>query len=271
MLRDDLDKLLVRPLKKALGEDLVSLTLFGSALDHLEDEETPLLADFNVLAVLRAVDLASAGRLRKPLAHRDLERVRLVILGEGELPRLAEVFPLETRDMARRREVLHGPDPLEGVVVTGAGLLHQVRLELATRRQQLLALCVTHGPTEDPVGRQARSMTGALRTLARPLLELRGVEVGPRLEDLLAALAAAAGLDEVEQEALRDLQATREDRRRPAHREKGILVRALASGWQKVLDLALATEAVPEVVPEAVGGDGEAPPGDEEQARLPFD
>lgn len=259
-LREELEHEVVGPVRARLGGRLVAVVCYGSAVEHLDADPQPLLGDVDVAFVVDAVDLELTDLLRKVLARRDLDPLDVVLLARAELPRLAELFPAETLGILRRREVLEGPDPFAGLEVPLANLRHQIGYELASHRQALFQELLRSAATEEAVGERLLDMVVAFRTLGAVLLPLVGAPEPASLEDLLAALGEEGDLSARGAEAVRDLQATREDRRRPARGEKREILEAFLEAFDCLLDLA----AGPPVEVE------EGPDAEVEQPALPF-
>lgn len=231
MIRRTLLEVLIRPLAERLGERWVGAILFGSAIRYLDREDPPLLADVNLALVVDRYDLAVAEAVRPLLAHRDLEMLRVVVLAEPELARTLATFPVEARELRARRVLLHGRDPFVGAPDLAADLEHQVAFEVHSKRAALRSLLAGTAPTDHAVGVQLLGMGKAFAPLARSLLRARGVAPPPSKEELLVLLVERFGLPVEGAEALRDLQATHEDRRRPASREKRAILEAFLLAW----------------------------------------
>lgn len=231
MLRRLLEEQLLDPLEKAWGARLRAAVIVGSASGFMDAPDPPLLGDVNLVLVVDVVDLGLLGELRRHLAPRDLEDLEVLLLAEHELPSLLRTFPLEAGALRRRRLVLKGRDPFAGLRPEPWMAEHQAASEVLAHRQRLRAVLAMHAPTEPDTGRVALEMSRAFLALARHLLQARGVEPGPGLEDLLAWLQARARLSDAGAEAIRDLRATREDRRRPAAMEKRALLAGLLEAW----------------------------------------
>jgi hypothetical protein len=95
----------------------------------------------------------------------------------------------------------------------------------------LRSLLATRAPTDPEVGRQVLGMQKAFAPLVRYLLEARGTRPPASKEELLVLLVARHGLPAEGAEALRDLQATHEERRRPAAHEKRRILEAFLGAW----------------------------------------
>lgn len=130
-------------------------------------------SDLNLLVVVQAVtpevlatvaDAAAAGRKRG---------LRPVVLAQDELPVLATESPLVLWDIADRRLLLHGDDPLDDLEFTHAALWRQLTTEL---RDKLLGLrqLRLNGHAPKPPEAFSRRMLTSLLHLFRAALRLYG-------------------------------------------------------------------------------------------------
>jgi hypothetical protein len=113
--------------EKVFGEELVSVTLYGS---HAA-EETVAGAEVSVLIVVRNLRREALCSFRA-IAHRYARRgiPAPPIFPETFLQESSDVFPLEFLGMAERRRVLFGKDVVAGLEITTKNLRHQVEFEL---------------------------------------------------------------------------------------------------------------------------------------------
>lgn len=113
--------------EKVFGEDLVSLTLYGS---HAM-EDPGKAGEVSVLIVVR--DLRrEALKAYRAISHRYARRgiPAPPIFTEAFLKESSDVFPLEFLGMTERRRVLYGKDVVAGLEITTRNLRHQVEFEL---------------------------------------------------------------------------------------------------------------------------------------------
>lgn len=180
-------------LREALGDDLVSLLVFGSAVrgGYRSDQ-----SDVDVLVVLRddapekLVAIGPALQLARYAA-----RIEAIVLKADEIPRAADVFPLLYDDVRRRHAVLAGRDPFAGLTISDVHLRLRVEQELREARIRLrraIADAPQPAALVGPIERKIKQIRGALHALLR----LRG-EGGEDdgLEAVLRAACAAYGVD----------------------------------------------------------------------------
>lgn len=163
---------LVKKLDNALSGRLVSVVLYGSAASPEADR----FSDLNVLVVLKDItprELADG----EPVLRWWTEQGNppLLLMSEEEVFGSSDSFPIEFRDMQRRRRVLFGTDPIADLVVHDthyrAHVEHELRSGLLRLRRQggailsdsraLLALCVESVSTFCMLGRHLLILAGA--------------------------------------------------------------------------------------------------------------
>ena len=155
----------------ALGEQLDSLILFGSAAEGLMRASS----DVNLLVVLQRfdrlrIDKASAV-LQNAAAAVELHPMFVLV---SELRVAAESFSVKFDDIAHRHVVLYGADRFEGLTIPRSLLvlrLQQVLFNLTLRLRTLYAVGRTH---EEGLAAIVADTAAPLRRSAYSILELRG-------------------------------------------------------------------------------------------------
>lgn len=193
--------------REALGEDLVSVVLYGSAAEGRMRKTS----DVNVIVVLRRFEGERMARLREAYrtAHAAVELEAMFLL-EAEVGAAVEAFAVKFADVLHRRRVLFGPDPFAGVRPSREaqiGRLRQVLLNFVLRTRQRYLL---HSLRDEQAAAIVADVAGPLRACAESLLELRGETAAtPKeaLEKVAAALRgdfadALRGMTQARQEAL---------------------------------------------------------------------
>lgn len=202
-MRDDTDPAAVTPpepsarvlddfiaaARMCLGGDLAAAVLFGSgAEDALRPE-----SDVNLVLVLRSFSGKAIEKLRDPLRLAPAARLEVMFLLEGEITEAAEAFSVKFADISRRRRVLFGSDPFEGLKISDEALrrrLSQSLLNLALRLREAWAL---HGGNDDEAARAVANFTGPLRAAAASILSLERADVPPPREALRRMALALPG------------------------------------------------------------------------------
>ncbi len=176
----------------AFGADLRSVVLYGSAAEG----RMRATSDVNVLLVLAAFDRAKADAFRPAfvVAHAAI-KLRAMFLLETEVQPAADAFAQKFADILRRRKVLLGPDPFEGVSVRRAALLARLGQVLLNLTLRLREAYVTHGTYPEQMARVVADASGPLRTSAAALLELEGSGVMHPKEALEKLARSFSGKD----------------------------------------------------------------------------
>src|SRR5438477_8231359 len=118
-MADDREKAiasLARDLPAALGDNLVSLLLYGSAA---RGDAVPGRSDINVLLVVRDASAATLHRASPVLqAWLAVAHAAPLIQSEADWAASADVFPIEIEDMRAGHRLLAGRDVLAGLSTT---------------------------------------------------------------------------------------------------------------------------------------------------------
>lgn len=184
---------LTASLAKALGDDLVSVVVHGSAVrGGFRDG----LSDVDVVLVLRSVTRESLSKMANPLAlARNSARIECMIVESGEIARAADVFPLFYADIQRVHAVLHGKDPFDSLTISPQHLRLRVEQELREAHIRLRrAVTDALGDKDLVVGAVVRKIRQA-RAPLRALLGLRGKPCDDDLNAVLRACGETYGVD----------------------------------------------------------------------------
>jgi len=178
-----------RGVGEALGQRLVSLVLYGSAVrgGHVAGR-----SDVNTILICDRADESLFQALERPLVPwLKAGHPAPLVFTQAEWRESADVFAVEFEDMRAAHRVLAGGDPWNGLTVRPADvrrqLAHELRGKLVRLRQAYAALA------RDPAKLTAAltaSVSGVL-TMLRAVLRLTGKEA-PAAAD--AVVRAAAGL-----------------------------------------------------------------------------
>lgn len=195
--------------RHALGEDLRSVVLFGSAADG----RLRATSDVNVILVLRRFDPPAVAGLRQALrvAQAAID-LRPMFLLETEIEAAANAFANKFADVLRRRRVLFGADPFATVSIpVGAKIarLQQVLLNLTLRMRAAYAM---RGLREEQLALVVAEESGPLRAAAATLLDVEGSGAPPPPKEALERVVGNFG-DPMLSEALRRVSEARETRR----------------------------------------------------------
>lgn len=177
----------------ALGDNLVSLVLYGSAARGDHDRAR---SDVNLLLVLRD---ASPAALR-PVGEAVAGWVKSgqpppLIFSERGWRASADVFPIEVEDMRAAHRLLRGADPFAGLVTTRRDLRHELEREV---RGKLLQLRTEYAAAEADgraLGDLLERSAPTFFVLFRALLRLHGAEPPADQAALVRQAADVAGFD----------------------------------------------------------------------------
>jgi len=165
---------LVERLTGALGDELISVVLYGSAARGEHHEKH---SDLNVLCILRRVGIAELERLAGPLRWwLRLNPTPPLFLSEEEIRTSCDAFPIEFLDIRAAYQVLYGKDLVASIEVATANHRRQLEHEL---RSRLLRLRRRFLETQRDDKALARLMLEALptfSTLFRHALLAAGVD-----------------------------------------------------------------------------------------------
>jgi predicted nucleotidyltransferase len=178
--------------KEVFGGSLRAAVLFGSAA---EDRLRPS-SDVNLLLVLKDFSI-DAARLTPALAMaRAAVDLRVLFLLEEEIPAALECFAQKFADILRRRRVLLGDDPFQGLAIPREAEIlrtRQVLLNVALRLREQRVLNATQ---PDRLARGIVDSAGPLRACAATILEVEGTPAkSPR--ESFASLVSRLGKPEL--------------------------------------------------------------------------
>jgi hypothetical protein len=176
----------VTALRKAIGSQLDSVVLFGSAA---EGRLRPT-SDINLLVLAQSLDLSQLDALR-PALHFGRAAVGLTVmfLESAELPHAMEAFAVKFSDIKARHRVLCGRSPLESLQITREATVRRLRQVLLNLTLRLRERYVVDGDHEERLARILADATGPIRAGAATLVALQdGRSLAPKvaLEDLFA-------------------------------------------------------------------------------------
>jgi hypothetical protein len=171
--------------RRALGDALVSLVLHGSAAG---DEWVGSRSDINTALVVSRVTPAVLEALAPLAARWRAHGFALpVVLGENDLPRAADAFPMELDDIRRQHRLLAGRDVFATIAPDRGALHRQCRSEACAKLLRLRAqFLVARTPAAIEL-LMVESLKSFLVVL-RHLLRLRGdADVGGGYDAVLVA------------------------------------------------------------------------------------
>lgn len=201
---------IVEKLRKAHGEKLVSLVLYGSGA---VPEGRDSLSDFNVLCILKQVTTAELHDSESVFRWwREMRNPSPLLMSVEEVRTSTDSFPIEFSDIRERHVILFGEDLVSGLSVDPsfyrAHVEHELRAKLLRLRQK------AGGMLSDEV-LLLRLMAESVSTfcvLFRHALRIAGETPMFGKRDVVAAAGARFGIETDPFDTLLDL---REGRRKP--------------------------------------------------------
>jgi predicted nucleotidyltransferase len=121
----------VKELKQELGNNLVSVILYGSAA---RGEHVPARSDVNLMLVFKKLDLkhiTKVGELMRRKVRKQFPQ--LVFWTDEELDNAWDVFPLEFEDIKDNHQCLVGKDPFSKRSIDKKRLRYQIEFELRSK------------------------------------------------------------------------------------------------------------------------------------------
>ncbi len=182
-----------RRLETALGDNLVSLVLFGSAArgTHVEGR-----SDVNVLAIVRDAKVATLHAATPVVAEWTKGgQPAPLIFAEAEWRAATDVFPIEIEDIRDAHRVLAGRDPLEGVTTRRGDLRTELEHEVRGKVLRLRTEYAAAAADGKALGRLLVHSAGTFFVLFRAVLRLTGGVPPARHDALVREACAAVGVD----------------------------------------------------------------------------
>src|SRR3990170_2041038 len=128
---------LVKRLREAYGDDLVSVVLYGSAASGDYQEK---FSDLNILCTLRVVGVPELRRGGNVIQWwRKQKQPPPLLLSVEETRNAHDAFPIEFLDIQQSHRVLHGEDLASQIQVNAAHHRRQVEHELRSGLLRLRA------------------------------------------------------------------------------------------------------------------------------------
>jgi len=175
----------------ALAADLVSVVLFGSAVDR----RLGPTSDVNLLLVLRAFSPEKMAALRDALLAAEAAiKLRVMFLLEQELSLAAEFFAQKFADILRRHRTILGEDVLATLAIPRHAEIFRLRQILLNLILRLREAYVARGHRGEQVARILADALGPLRAACATLIELEGAPISDS-DAAFRSVAASFGAD----------------------------------------------------------------------------
>lgn len=222
---------LVEKLRKAYGDRLVSVVLYGSAASG---DHHPKFSDFNILYVLNAITPRELGESEDIFRWwREQGSPAPLLLTEQELVTSTDCFAIEFLDIKQQHQLLHGKDVISGLAVDRsfyrAQVEHDLRAKLLRLRQKAAGML----SEPDLLRRLLIDSISTFAVLFRHVLALHGAEAPHRKREVIAAAQRQFGFEAGPFEKLLDI---REERLKPRDVEPVGLLAGYLNGIGVVID-----------------------------------
>ena len=222
---------LVEKLRKAHGERLVSVVLYGSGAAGQRDAK---FSDWNVLCVLSEITARELGSSEEIFRWwRERGSPSPLLFTERELAASTECFALELHDIQRHHNVLFGKDPIASLAVDDSSYRAQVEHDLRARLLRLRQKAAGMFSYADLLRRLLLDSVSTFCVLFRHALVLGGVEAPLKKRDVIAAAKEHFGIDPLPFDRLLDV---REGLLKPRQVEPAALLGAYLRGISTVID-----------------------------------
>ena len=180
---------LVSAAQASFCDDLISIILYGSAAEG----RLRATSDVNLLFILRRFSPQGIDPFREPLRNAYAAvNARVMFVLEDELCDAVEEFAVKFDDIARRRVVLYGSDPLAAMTVSREATIRRLRQMLLNMTIRLRERYAIVSLREEQLPLVIADFAGSLRAAATSILELQG-KPAPSPKEALARLVGQLG------------------------------------------------------------------------------
>ncbi len=202
-----LENNLIRNAQTAFGDNLDSITLYGS---YVRGTFRKGSSDINVLILLKNPDSAQI-RAFGTESRRFLrtERVTPLILTRTEFHSSADVFPMEYADIRESHRTVHGEDPTAALDLRSRNLRHQLEHQLRGNLVSLRQMILATRSNKRNLRRQLLDWFGPMNAVFRGLVRLAGESEVP--SDVTALIESVNRLYKLEPGPFLSLQRMYED------------------------------------------------------------
>ncbi len=222
---------LVEKLRKAFGERLVSVVLYGSGASG---DHHPKFSDFNILCVLNTITPRELGDGEDIFRWwREQGSPSPLLLTEHEFTTSTDCFAIEFLDIQQQHKLLHGADLVSGLAIDRsfyrAQVEHELRAKLLRLRQKASGML----SDADLLRRLLVDSISTFSVLFRHALALHGLAAPHRKREVIEAAHKQFGFDRTPFDKLLDI---REERVKPREVEPVGLLGSYLQGIGAVID-----------------------------------
>jgi hypothetical protein len=195
---------LVDRLKKAQGDRLISVVLYGSGAG---EDHSAKFSDLNILCVLSQVTPRELEQ-SEPIFRwwREQGNPAPLLMSEHEVQTSTDCFPMEFHDITRQHRLLHGKDVVSMLRVDNsfyrAQVEHELRAKLLRLRQKASGVL----SDKDMLRKLLVDSLSTFCVLFRHALMLHGQEAKMKKRDVIGQAREFFGIDAAPFERLLDLR-----------------------------------------------------------------
>lgn len=201
----------VERIRAAAGENLVSVTLYGSAA---EGEFHPNYSRLDLLCLLRDTSYSSLQKLMDLVDWWQGKKHRPpLLLTREELKRSADVFSIEFLDMKQRYRVLYGEDALQSLEIPMEQHRFQIEYEIREKLVLLRQHLLLAGNNEKQLWEVMLHSLSSFTTLFRHILVELGQPRRKHSREAVTELAARLKFSPAAFIDLMDIRAGQRDRK----------------------------------------------------------
>ena len=222
---------LLERLKKAHGDRLVSVVLYGSGAGGAADKQ---FSDLNILCALTDItpeDLAHS----EPIFRwwRELGSPSPLLMSRQEVATSHDCFPIEFHDIIKQHRILFGPDVIQGMRVDDsfyrAQVEHELRAKLLRLRQKASGIL----SDKELLRNLLADSLSTFCVLFRHAIQLHGRDGAMEKRAVIAQARETFGIDPAPFERLLDL---REEKIKPKELDATALLGPYMREISKVID-----------------------------------
>ncbi len=176
-IREAVERSFLTVLKETFGNNLLSVTLYGS---YVSGDFIPGVSDVNLLVILEHSNSDSIGALGKTAPHMMRKyKITPLILTKSEFINSADVFPMEYADIRDRNRVLFGDDETKSLTLEKKNLRHQLEERLRGSVASLRQVLIASRGRRKVLEANLKFLYGTLKALFRGLLRMQGLKEIP--------------------------------------------------------------------------------------------
>jgi hypothetical protein len=183
---------LVEQLRKAFGDELRSVVLYGSAAagEHIARQ-----SDYNVLVLVDSIDLEFLTREAAiTRAWAEAGNPPPLTLTLQEWRSSGDIFPMEYADILQHHKVLHGSAPFEGMSVDRADLRLQLEQQTMGKLLQLRSAILASGGDRKRLLEMLGASLSTFMVIFRSVVRYLGEDAPSDYEALCKRVTALTGI-----------------------------------------------------------------------------